>query len=714
MVKGFSVFVFASCFFPMCSSLAGQVNSLSSFPVVHMNPSGISIAAGDQKLLLIGGPWQKGLWIQPKNLQTQRFFAGISNQSHPSALVCAGPFLWGIDTQIPPVRWEEIKTPWGESGQLICSVSPKGEWIAFNKKTSELWLPKSQTKISLPTKKSFQMAWLLPAPSEEFTLILDNKTSYQISTNPLEFKPFANSFPETFSPFSTFAGGGDQILMADDGGLKQISVVYDNEIQFAKPQRLPVNPCHEDQVCGLNVDNSGRILVSGYFGTFYGKNTQFQRINHPNFSESYGGVAIAHNGSSVYYIGNTDADQFTLPALSALQLPAETIDLLDYAIWTRKSQTPPESTPSHPSHVILDLNQFPREGATSRLDKIIRWKTALPKIWPRHWVQVEQNQVFQALDDTPKKVASTRDWASDFWEFTKIEAWLNAHLPSRVFAPITVGIVDSGIDLNHPALKSHLHSIPSEIPNNGLDDDQNGFVDDVHGYDFLEEDNTPQDDFGHGTHVAGLINHTLPSGENATLAPHAQLLIGRAIDSQGKSNNIDLARAVVYLANADSRYINCSWGGGASTQVLRDAFLYAQKKGSLMISSAGNSNLNLDTFPEPPKSFPNVINIGSVQANGSKSRSSNFGSNLVFAFAPGDERMSTLPGGLWGKLSGTSMASPTAISAMVFVESILNELGYKNPRSDALNLLCSQSIPNTQLSKCGFLNPFRVLSALSP
>ena len=250
-------------------------------------------------------------------------------------------------------------------------------------------------------------------------------------------------------------------------------------------------------------------------------------------------------------------------------------------------------------------------------------------------------------------------------------------------AGIVVAIVDTGVDLEHPDLKENLYTNELEAAGApGVDDDQNGYIDDVHGYDFtdapgvagagdyLERDPDPQDDVGHGTSVAGLAaaaadNHVGISG----VAPKARLLAVRAgLRSEsplsgGLLQEDDAAAGIVYAADQGAHIINLSWGDVVDSPVVREAVVYAQSQGCLVVASSGNSG-GADLFY--PGAHAGVLNVGASDGD-ERASFSTFGPGLDL-MAPGSQVLTTELGGGFGRQSGTSMASPivAGIAALVW------------------------------------------------
>ncbi|EMI56966.1 S8 family serine peptidase [Rhodopirellula sallentina] len=236
------------------------------------------------------------------------------------------------------------------------------------------------------------------------------------------------------------------------------------------------------------------------------------------------------------------------------------------------------------------------------------------------------------------------------------ESWAAGYTGQQV----VVAVVDTGVDLDHPDLMQNLFVNPGEIPGNGLDDDQNGFVDDLHGYDFADGDNNPDDLRGHGTHVAGTIA-AAANGYGATgIAPDATILPVRVLGADGSGSSNDVAAGIRYAAQMGADIINLSLGGNYSRSI--DAAIeYASSLGSLVVAAAGNEAASLPGYPARfSSSNSSVISVGASSSNSALASFSNRvgDSGAVQVDAPGVGVFSTYLGGRYATLSGTSMASP--------------------------------------------------------
>ena len=221
---------------------------------------------------------------------------------------------------------------------------------------------------------------------------------------------------------------------------------------------------------------------------------------------------------------------------------------------------------------------------------------------------------------------------------------------------VVIAVVDTGIDLDHPDLVDRLWVNPGEIPGNGIDDDANGYVDDVNGWDLASNDNSPDDTYGHGTAVAGIAAASRNSLGIVGLAPSVTLMPIRACSPGCPIST--LVEAVAYARDNGADIINLSLGGhGAFFEPLGDEI--AASPNSLITAAAGNTGSNTDSNPFFPAGFdlPNILSVASTDDSDLLSTFSSFGPSVVDLAAPGDEVLSTSIGG-WANASGTSFASP--------------------------------------------------------
>ncbi|MGH2822301.1 MAG: S8 family peptidase [Thermoleophilaceae bacterium] len=223
-----------------------------------------------------------------------------------------------------------------------------------------------------------------------------------------------------------------------------------------------------------------------------------------------------------------------------------------------------------------------------------------------------------------------------------------------------VAILDTGIDTDHPDLASNVYK-SSDKPNNGRDDDKNGYVDDTYGYNAIDGKGSGQDDNGHGTHVAGIVGaRGNNSNGSAGICWSAKLVAVKFMNSRGKGSTSAAIAGIEYAVKAGIKIVNCSFGSSSMSSALHDAVDYAQEHNALLVVAAGNDGENIDKSPSYPASFTdsNILAVAASTSDDTLASFSNFGSTDVDVAAPGDSIFSTYLGGGYKVLSGTSMAAP--------------------------------------------------------
>ena len=243
---------------------------------------------------------------------------------------------------------------------------------------------------------------------------------------------------------------------------------------------------------------------------------------------------------------------------------------------------------------------------------------------------------------------------------------------------MVVGVIDTGVLYTHEDLIDNIWTNPNEIPNNGIDDDDNGYVDDIHGWDFANNDNDPADDHGHGTHVSGTIAGAGNNGIGITgVNWNAQIMGLKFLTDSGGGTLTDAIDAISYATmmrkdfGVNIRLTNNSWGGGGFSQTLHDAIAESAANDMLFIAASGNEGADLDEFPSFPASYEldNIISVAATDRNDLLADFSNIGGTSVDVAAPGVDIWSSVPGG-YLEADGTSMAAPhvSGIVALVWDE----------------------------------------------
>src|SRR4051812_40177203 len=272
------------------------------------------------------------------------------------------------------------------------------------------------------------------------------------------------------------------------------------------------------------------------------------------------------------------------------------------------------------------------------------------------------------------------------------EAWDAGYTGS---ASVYVGIIDEGIQYDHPELAANIWTNPADAAD-GADNDGNGYADDVHGWNFVANNNNIYDPASddHGTHVAGTIGAQGGNGVGvAGINWKVSIISGKFLGANG-GTLADAVEAVDYFTSLKNRQklnivaLNNSWGGGGYSQALHDAILRAAKAGILFVAAAGNGDstghgLNNDSTPNYPSNYDTrqgtstesaasynaVIAVAAIDSNGNKASFSNYGATKVHLGAPGVGIYFTLPNGTYGSYSGTSMATPHVTGAVALYAS---------------------------------------------
>jgi subtilisin family serine protease len=239
---------------------------------------------------------------------------------------------------------------------------------------------------------------------------------------------------------------------------------------------------------------------------------------------------------------------------------------------------------------------------------------------------------------------------------------------------VVVAVIDSGLDYSHPDLQQNMWVNQAELVGRpGVDDDGDGYVDDVHGYNAIAGNGTLTDDVGHGTHVSGTIGAAGNNGLGVAGVNWNVKIVGcKFMDATGAGSTDGALACLQYVRTLKDRGVNIvatnnSWGGGGYSQALYDAI--RQQGDILFVAAAGNDSANNDATPTYPACYnlPNMISVGATTASDSRALFSNYGRRTVDVAAPGENILSTYPGGLYKSFSGTSMATPhvTGLAALL-------------------------------------------------
>lgn len=236
---------------------------------------------------------------------------------------------------------------------------------------------------------------------------------------------------------------------------------------------------------------------------------------------------------------------------------------------------------------------------------------------------------------------------------------------------MVVAVIDTGIDFNHPDLKDNLWT--NEVEANGkpgVDDDGNGVIDDIHGFNAIKGNGDAMDDQGHGSHCAGTIGAKGNDGKGIVgVNWNVKLMAVKFLDANGSGSLEDAIKAIDYATKMGAKVMSNSWGGGSFSQTLFDSIKKTEEAGALFIAAAGNDGLNNDTSEVYPANYnvTNMIAVAAIDNTGARASFSNYGKNKVHIAAPGVNIYSST-GGKYDSWSGTSMATPhvSGVAALVW------------------------------------------------
>ncbi len=258
---------------------------------------------------------------------------------------------------------------------------------------------------------------------------------------------------------------------------------------------------------------------------------------------------------------------------------------------------------------------------------------------------------------------------------------------------VKVAIIDTGIDYNHPDLARNIWTNEAEANGkSGVDDDKNGYIDDVHGYDFANNDSDPMDGHSHGTHCAGTIGavHNNEMGV-AGVVDEVTLVPVKFLGDDGSGTSEAALKSIEYAIKLDVDVMSNSWGGGPFSQLLADMIQRASDAGIIFTAAAGNSSGDNDAVPTYPANYnsPNVISVAASTSADGMAYFSCYGKRSVDIAAPGHNIVSTVKGGAYASYSGTSMATPH-VSGML--ASLVSHVG-RLPHEVMRERLLATSVP---------------------
>jgi len=264
---------------------------------------------------------------------------------------------------------------------------------------------------------------------------------------------------------------------------------------------------------------------------------------------------------------------------------------------------------------------------------------------------------------------------------------------------VIVAVIDTGIRYTHQELIGQMWSNPDEIPGNGVDDDNDGYIDNVHGVDTVNFDGDPMDDNGHGTHCAGTIGAAANDGNaHVGVAWEVSLMACKFLSADGWGYTSGAVSGIDFAVANGARVLSNSWGGGGHSQALYDSIVRAREAGVVFLAAAGNSGVDTDSSPHYPSSYDveNIIAVSAIDRNGQLASWSNYGRNTVDVGAPGVDIFSSVSDSdsSYAYYSGTSMATPHVAGVVALM--LANNGGLTAPEVKAQ--LLSTSVPLDSLA----------------
>lgn len=363
-----------------------------------------------------------------------------------------------------------------------------------------------------------------------------------------------------------------------------------------------------------------------------------------------------------------------------------TIAALAALLFSAQGLAVPITAQTPPQYMLVKLGSQAWQNPERTMSSygLSNWERLRVPGWVRVTIPPKQEMAITALHGDPAVQAIEEDHRVQVHLTPDDTYWDNQWGPEMMSAPAAwdiqtgspttvVAVLDTGIDLDHPDLAGQLWVNSGEIPGNHQDDDGNGYVDDLHGWRFLhEEDGTPDqsplidDNNGHGTHVSGIIAARGNNGHGiAGIAWGSQVMVVKVLDQRGIGTYSDVAEGLIYAADNGAHVANLSLGGETSNTILQDAVNYAHAHGTLIVASAGNTS----SAVQYPAACDNVLGIAASTLYDVRASYSCYGPEVDLT-APGSSILSTCEGGGYCYKSGTSMAAPhvAGLAALIYAE----------------------------------------------
>lgn len=333
---------------------------------------------------------------------------------------------------------------------------------------------------------------------------------------------------------------------------------------------------------------------------------------------------------------------------------------------------------------------------------------------PDFRVQIKNREPASSLNEQNDIHAASMNWGPQ--KISANQVW-NQGVDG---AGVTIGVIDGMVDTDHNQLASNIAINNAEIPNNGIDDDGNGFIDDYKGLKVNSETNVPSMN-RHGTHVAGIVAADPDFGPVTGVAPKSKILSAQFIGNDGGGSIADAIVALNYVADRGVKIINMSWGLDACVQVpsLQSALQKLNARGILLVTAAGNGNeygvgVNVDVTPSYPSAynFSHQINVAASGKQNTLVSFSNYGANKVHVAAPGAGIYSTTPGNQVETMSGTSMATPMVSGVAALLWSAIPSASASQIKQAILRSVDKNPSSPLKVYSGGVINAYKALDEL--
>ena len=278
---------------------------------------------------------------------------------------------------------------------------------------------------------------------------------------------------------------------------------------------------------------------------------------------------------------------------------------------------------------------------------------------------------------------------------------------------VTIALIDTGVDYNHPDLAANIWKNPGEYLN-GADDDGNGYIDDIRGWNFVSKNNDPMDDNGHGTHCAGTLAAIGNNGiGTAGVGWNLKIMPLKFLDSKGNGYTSDAISAILYATQKGIPIISCSFSGPGESQALKEVI---DSSSALFICAAGNSGASSDISPQYPAAYPSsqIISVAASTSSDTLASFSNYGTSSVDLAAPGETIYSTARAGGYSYLSGTSMAVPYVTGTAALLKTLNPSLTTAQIKSRILGSVDIIPALSGKVATGGRLNAAKALGISTP